>query len=93
MVRNMQKVTIQAGKVPSRKFSAVQRRARSLGLSPEKYIQRLIDEDLALDRKARTLPWEQIARPFHEALKDLKEEDIDGLVERARRKARVRSSR
>ncbi|HET6248889.1 MAG TPA: hypothetical protein VFE47_14425 [Tepidisphaeraceae bacterium] len=56
------------------------RKARDLGVSPERYIRDLVQEDLALDRKARTTSLAELMGPGRE----VDEDELDQLVEAAR---------
>ncbi len=71
-------------KLPVRKASAIKRRARDLGLTPEKYLQQLIADDLAISVKAQCTSLEDLAAPFREALADVEEEELDRRVKAAR---------
>jgi hypothetical protein len=56
------------------------RKAKSLGMTPQRYIRLLIDRDLAMDRKARTTTFAELMGPGRAA----DEEEIDRLIDRAR---------
>lgn len=93
MVRNTTRFELK--KLPATKLSAMKRRAKELGLSPEDYVRQFIEEDLAIDKKARTTSLEELAAPYTKALQGLSEQEIDDLVDEARRSkpAKPRRSR
>lgn len=64
------------------------RRARRLGLSPASYPRRLVEEDLALDRKSRTTTLAQIIGVGRQ----VDEDEFDALVEAARTRHHSRTS-
>ena len=70
--------------VSRRQASALKRKAERLGLSAGDYVKQLIEDDLALDRKAENTPLHELAAPFRKALKNVNDEEIDVMVERAR---------
>ena len=74
--------------LPKRHASALKRKARRLGLSPGDYVKQLIEEDLALDRKAQSTPLHELATPFRKALAGASEEEIAQIVAKARSRRR-----
>jgi hypothetical protein len=62
------------------KMSAVIERAKSLGMTPERYLRHLVDEDLAVSRRAKSTTFEELLGPGERA----DEDEIDRLVEEAR---------
>jgi hypothetical protein len=73
-----------------RQAAAVKRKAERLGLSVDDYIRQLIEDDLALDRKARTTSLDELATPFRKALKGVSDDEIDRIVKNARAVAHTR---
>jgi predicted DNA binding CopG/RHH family protein len=71
-------------KLPQRQASAIKRRAQDLGLTPQKYLQQLIEDDLAVSDKARSTALDELAAPFREALAGVSEEELDRRVKAAR---------
>lgn len=71
-------------KLPARQASALRRRARTLGLTPVDYVKQLIQDDLALDQKARSSSLDELAAPFRKALGDVPETELDQMVHAAR---------
>ncbi|HXE53129.1 MAG TPA: hypothetical protein VN541_08945 [Tepidisphaeraceae bacterium] len=63
-----------------RQALALKRKAQRLGVSAGDYVKQLIEDDLALDRKAQSTPLEELAAPFRKALKGASEEDIAAIV-------------
>jgi hypothetical protein len=80
----------QSLKISGRRFAAVKRRAKELRLTPTEYVKQLIEDDLRLEHEARTKSLRELAKPFHEALKNYSEDDLDALVDRARRQPKPR---
>jgi hypothetical protein len=79
--------------LPARQLSALQRKAENLGMTPSKYVKKLIADDLALDRKAQSMSFDQLAAPFRKAFHGVSEDEIDRLVDAARADYHKRSSR
>lgn len=75
---------LQTGKLPVRQASAVKRRARVLGLTPQKYLQQLIEDDLAVSAKARSTSLDELAAPFQQAFAGVSEQELDRRVKAAR---------
>jgi len=75
---------LKTGKLTARKLSAVKRRARNLGLTPEEYLRQLIEEDLAVSAKAGVTSLEDVAAPFREAFAGVAGEELDQRVKAAR---------
>jgi hypothetical protein len=75
---------LQTVKLPMRHASAVKRRAHDLGLTPEKYLKQLIEDDLAVSAKARTTSLDELAAPLRDALAGVSEEELDRRVKAAR---------
>ena len=75
---------LQTGELPLRQVSAVKRRAQDLGLTPQKYLQHLIEDDLAVSAKARSTSLAQLAAPFRKAWAGVSEDELDRRVKAAR---------
>ena len=88
----MAATTLQTGKLPARRLLAVKRRAQDLGLTPAEYLQQLIEDDLAINHKAKSTPIHELAAPFREALAGVSEEELDRRVKAARAGRRNGSS-
>ena len=63
-------------------FKVVSEKARILGMTPEKYLQALIDAD------ARS--FDEILQPVRQGFGAMSDEQVDDLFERAQRAARQR---
>jgi hypothetical protein len=74
--------------LPKRQESALRRKAERMGLSTDEYVKQLIEEDLALDQKARSTSLEELAAPFRKALKGASEDEISQIVAKARSRRR-----
>jgi len=72
-------------KLPRSKVSTLARQAKRLGLSMDDYILELIEDGLEHSGEALNTPWETLTAPFHKALGDLSDDQLDTLVEDARR--------
>lgn len=79
---------LRIGKLSPRQVSALKRKAERMGISPGDYVRQLIEEDFALDAKAQTSPLSELAAPFRKALRGASEEEISGIVNKARRRQR-----
>jgi hypothetical protein len=82
----MATTTLQTGKLPPRRVLAVKRRAQDLGLTPAEYLQRLIEDDLAVSPKAKSTSIDELAAPFRQAFAGVSEEELDRRVRAARRR-------
>jgi len=71
-----------------RQLSALRRKAEQTGLSAHEYVKQLIEDDLALDQKARSMSLEVLAAPFRNALKGASEEELSQIVAKARSRRR-----
>jgi hypothetical protein len=63
----------------------LKRRAKQLGLTPEQYVERLMAVDLEVNRDLSAASWDELVAPFRQALGHLSEDQLDELVDRARR--------
>jgi hypothetical protein len=70
-------------------ISELTSKAKRLGMTPERYIKELVQEDLALDRKARTTTLSELMGPG----RDIDEAELDKLVEAARTRHHRRTAR
>ena len=80
----MQTSTLHTSKLPPKRLSVLKQRARDLGLTPEQYLQKLIDDDLAISAKAKSTPLSELAAPFQKALAGVSEEELNRRVKAAR---------
>ena len=65
-----------------RQIAEVAARASRLGMTPEKYLKHLVEEDLAISHEAKTTTFAELKGPERQA----DEEEIDRLVEAAKTK-------
>ena len=79
---------LRISKLPRRQASALKRKARRMGLSAGDYVKQLIADDLAMDRKARSTPLEELTAPFRKALEGASDQEIARVVARARARHR-----
>jgi hypothetical protein len=72
--------TLQVKGIGKQKMAAVIARAKQLGMTPQRYLRHLVDEDLAVSERAKRTPFEQLlgeGAPVDES-------ELDRLVDRAR---------
>jgi len=74
--------------LPRQQASALKRKAQRMGLSAGDYVKQLIEDDLALDRKAQATSLKELAAPFREALNGASEDQIARIVTKARQRRR-----
>jgi hypothetical protein len=72
-------------KLPRTKVSRLKRQAKHLGMSADDYALQLIEDGLELNAEALNTPWDTLVEPFQKAFGDLSEQELDALVEKARR--------
>ena len=70
-------------------FAQLARKAKRLGMSTEEYLRELVEEDLALDRKAQTTTFAELVGPGRE----IDEDELDRLVKDVRASRRNRAGR
>jgi hypothetical protein len=87
---------IRLPRLGKRRMAELTSKAKSLGMTPQRYIRSLIEEDLELDRKARATTFAELMAPG----RDVDEAELNRLVDEARTRhhsgkraqARVRSA-
>jgi hypothetical protein len=72
--------TLQVKGLGRHKLDELTLRARRLGMTPEKYVKRLVEEDLAISAEARGMTFAEIMGTGRK----VDEEELDRLVEKAR---------
>jgi hypothetical protein len=77
--------TLDILKLPKKKITQLVREAEREGISPEQYVRKSVEARLAAAAHARTAEWHELTRPYREALGHLSEDELDGIVDRARR--------
>jgi len=70
-------------------MSELSSKAKRLGMTPERYVKELLQEDLALDRKAQATTLGDLMGSG----RDIDEDELDKLVNAARRRHHRRTSR
>ena len=73
-------MTLRVRGLGKQKMAELASKARRLGLTPQEYVKRLVEEDLAIDRAARTTTVADIVGPG----RPIDEEELDRLVDEAR---------
>ena len=71
------------------KIDKLAQKAKRLGMTPERYIKQLVEEDLAISDEARTKSFAEIMGPG----KDIDEDEIDSLVEKAKTQNHIKTAR
>jgi hypothetical protein len=80
---------LRAPTLGKKKVAELARKARNEGITPKAYIERLIENDLALDRKARSTTFGNLISSGRE----VDERELDRLVKLARTRHAVASRR
>jgi hypothetical protein len=83
-------------RVPSlskREMARLAAKAKDLGLTPEHYARRLIEDGLAVQREAGKMSFGQIMAPVRKAAGHIDDAEIVALVHHARRNGRRGSAR
>jgi hypothetical protein len=70
-------------------MAAVIERAKRLGMTPQRYLKHLVEEDLAVSARAKSTRFEQLLGPGQA----VDEAEIDKLVEGAKTRYHQRKSR
>ena len=81
--------TVQVKGFRKRQIVVLAERARRLGMTTERYIKHLVEEDLAISRQARTTSFAQIMGEGRE----VDEQELDRLVEASKTRYHRRTSR
>lgn len=71
------------------KMAELTSKAKRLGMTPERYVRALVEEDLALDRQAKSTTFAKLMGSGRE----VDETELDQLVEQARTRHHQRMSR
>jgi hypothetical protein len=71
------------------KAAAVVERAKRLGMTPDRYIRHLVEEDLAVSERARSSSFKELLGPG----KPADEAEVDRLVEDAKKRYHHRNPR
>ncbi len=71
---------LQLPRLGKQKMAQIASKAKRLGMTPQRYIRQLIEEDLALDQKAKTMSFAQIMSSG----RDVNEAVLDKVVDEAR---------
>jgi hypothetical protein len=81
--------TVQLRGLGKKAMTELERKAKSMGMTPERYLRELVEEDLQLDRKARSMTFAEIMGLGQ----DVDENELDQLVEAARTRYHKRVSK
>ena len=82
-------INLQLKGLGKQKMAELATKAKQLGMTPERYLKQLVEEDLARDRAARTTSLQELMGPGRE----IDEKELDALVERARERHHQRKPR
>ena len=80
---------LQVPRLAKNKMAELETKAKSLGMTPQRYVRLLIEQDLNLDRKARTTTFDELMGPGRE----VDEQELDQLVDEAKARHHKRSTR
>jgi hypothetical protein len=81
--------TLQVKGLAKRQVAEVAERASRLGMTPERYVKHLVEEDLAISRQAKMTTFDELIGEGRE----VDEQELDRLVEAAKTKYHRRASR
>ena len=81
---------LRISRLRKRTLAELKQRAESDGITVERYVEKLIEQDLALERKARTTTFAELMGPGRN---ELDEAELDRLVDRARTQHHERTRR
>ena len=81
--------TLRLRGLAKRQVAQVAQRASRLGMTPERYLKHLVEEDLAISREAKTHTFDELMGPDRQ----VDEQELDRLVEAAKVKHHRRHSR
>jgi hypothetical protein len=76
----MSQVALQLNGLGRQKMAALVERARKLGMTPQRYLKHLVDEDLAISERAKSQSFVEILGPG----KGVDEDELDQLVKTAK---------
>ncbi|HUO06778.1 MAG TPA: hypothetical protein VM008_00460 [Phycisphaerae bacterium] len=82
-------LTLRIKGLKRRNVDELARKAKLFGLTPERYVKQLLEEDLAISHEARTKTFAQIMG----RKQDIDEDELDRLVEQAKHSHHEKSSR
>jgi hypothetical protein len=80
--------TLQVRGLAKRQVAEVSRRANRLGMTPESYLKHLVEQDLAISRRAKITSLDELMADQ----RDADEREIDRLVEAAKTKYHRRNA-
>ena len=80
--------TLQIPNVAIKKVKFLQQEADREGISTERYLKGLIDEQMERVANALRATFDELAKPFRAALKNVSDEEIDQMVKDARKRHR-----
>ena len=88
-------ITIQVSGLGKEQVAALRKQAKTLGLSTETYVKRLIEDGLTLEHRARSKSFDELAAPLRSEFKrsGMSGEELDRLVDAARTRQQQRSRR
>ena len=86
MSRTVASVPFRLRGLNKRKMDQLTTKAKELGMTPERYVRKLVEEDLELDRQAREMSFAQIMKPVRDEFRasGMSDAEFDELVDRAR---------
>jgi len=87
--------TIQISGLGKGKIAVLRAQAKTLGMSTERYAKQLIEDGISLERKARSMSFDELYAPVQARFRKsgLTEEELDKLVDSARTRHHRRTAR
>ena len=88
-------ITIQVSGLGKQQVAALRKQAKTLGLSTETYVKRLIEDGLTLEHRARSESFEELTAPLRSEFRKsgMSGEELDRLVDAARTRQQQRRRR
>ena len=82
-------ITLQVTGLGKQKAAALARKAKRMGMTPQRYLKYLVEQDLEMDREAQQTSLAEIVGPGRE----VDEQELDRVVEAARNRYHARSAK
>jgi hypothetical protein len=76
--------TLQLPPLHRKQMAELKAKAKTLGLTPERYAKKLVEDGLALEREAETKTFAEIMAPVRTAAGPIDEAELLRLVDKAR---------
>jgi hypothetical protein len=90
---SMMTAKLEVGGLTKRRMAELAANAKSLGMTPQRYVKELVEQGLELEHAARTMTFDQILAPLRKGLAHIDDTELDRLVDRARTRHHKRVTR